>query len=398
MPDSFFPSTIKMMKIKTLASENVQDKVVLVRVDFNVPRQDGKVSENTRIVESLPTIKFLLENGAKRVHLLSHLGRPKGEVNPHFSLQPVAEELESLLGEAVEFRKDFTAGKGKVQLHENVRFYPGEKKNDPAFSAEILKGTGAELFVNDGFGVSHRVHASVVGFEGKIPCVAGKLVEKEIEHLASFRSEEKIEGLTVIVGGVKMETKVAVLQHFAKIADNIVIGGALCNTFLVAQGYEVGESLYEEAEIDRAMEVMEIADSHGTAIHNPIDVVCADELDAIESTTVPVEDVMGDMKILDIGPHAIASFTEIIAHSKVVIWNGPVGLFEKDLFANGTRSLAEAVAVNKEAKTILGGGDTLGALKKFNISKSEFTHVSTGGGAMLEFLEGKKLPGIEILK
>ncbi len=386
------------MKIKTLASENFKDKVVLVRVDFNVPLKDGKVRENTRIVESLPTIQYLLENGAKRVHLLAHLGRPKGEVLPEFSLQPVVKELELLLGNTVEFRTDFIAGEERVQLHENVRFYPGEKKNDPAFAKLILEGTGAEIFVNDGFGVSHRGETSVVGFSGKIPCVAGKLLEKEIKHLSPFLSEEKIPGLTVIVGGVKMETKVAVLKHFAQTAENIIIGGALGNTFLVAQGYEVGASLYEEEELDNAREVLAIAESCHTAIHNPVDVVCADDMESTETTDMPIEDVSGDMKILDIGPHAVRSFEEIIAHSQVIIWNGPVGLFEKDSFAKGTEGVTQAIAKNKGAQTILGGGDTLGALKKFGIAQSEFTHVSTGGGAMLEFLEGKALPGIEILK
>jgi phosphoglycerate kinase len=386
------------MKIKKLTPEVVKDKIVLIRMDYNVPLKEGKVVENTRIVESLPMIQFLLDNGAKQIHVLTHLGRPKGQVVPELSAKFLIPELEKQLGQPVEFRPEYTAGDSRIQLHENVRFRPEEKTNEPNFPQEILDGIKPDVFILEGFAVAHRPQASVIGFAGQIPCYPGFGIEKEIEHLSPFLSEEKMEGLTVIVGGVKMETKVAVLQHFAKIADNIVIGGALGNTFMVAQGYEVGGSLYEEAELDRAREVMEIADANGTAIHSPVDVVCADDLDAVESTTVPVEDVMGDMKILDIGPHTIASYKEIIAHSKVLIWNGPVGLFEKDLFENGTKELAGAIAQNKEAKTILGGGDTLGALKKFDIAKSEFTHVSTGGGAMLEFLEGKKLPGIEILK
>ena len=386
------------MKIKKLTPEVVKDKIILIRMDYNVPLKEGKVVENTRIVESVPMIQFLLENGAKQIHVLTHLGRPKGQVVPELSAKYLIPELEKYFGEPVEFRPEYTAGESRIQLHENVRFRPEEKTNEPNFPQEILDGIKPDVFILEGFAVAHRPQASVIGFAGHIPCYPGFGIEKEIEHLSPFMSEEKIPGLTVVVGGVKMETKVAVLKHFAKIADNIVIGGALCNTFLVAQGYEVGESLYEDAELDRAMEVMEIADTNGTAIHNPIDVVCADDLDAIESMIVPIEDVMGEMKILDIGPHAVASFREIIAHSNVIIWNGPVGLFEKDLFANGTKELAEAIAQNKDAETILGGGDTLGALKKFNIAKSEFTHVSTGGGAMLEFLEGKKLPGIEILK
>ena len=386
------------MEIKKLTPEVVKDKIVLIRMDYNVPLKEGKVMENTRIVESLSTIQFLLDNGAKQIHVLTHLGRPKGKIVPELSAKFLIPELEKHYGQPVEFRPTYTAGDSRIQLHENVRFRPEEKTNEPSFPQEILNGIKPDVFILEGFAVAHRPQASVIGSAGDIPCYPGFGIEKEIAHLSPFLTEEKIEGLTVVVGGVKMETKVAVLQHFAKVADNIVIGGALCNTFLVAQGYEVGASLYEDTELDRATEVLEIADAHGTALHNPIDVVCADDLDAIESMTVPIEDVVSDMKILDIGPHAIASFKEIIAHSKIIIWNGPVGLFEKDLFANGTKELAQAIANNKEAKTILGGGDTLGALKKFNIAKSEFTHVSTGGGAMLEFLEGKKLPGLEILK
>ncbi len=392
------------MEINKLASEKIAGKVVLVRADFNVPLKDGKVAEKTRLEESLPTIKFLLENGAKRIHLLSHLGRPKGQVVPELSLKPVAEELQKLLGEPVEFRpaaslgiNSFTAGEGKIQLHENVRFYPGEKKNNPEFSAKILAETGAEVFVNDGFAVSHRAHASVVGFAGKIPNLAGKLIEKEIKNLSPFLSKEKIAGLTVIIGGAKMETKTAVLKHFAETASNIIIGGALANTFLVAQGYNVGESLYEEDEVETAREVLEMAEVSKTGVHLPVDVQCAENPDS-ESMYFPIDDVIGSLKIFDIGPRTIASFREIIAHSKVIMWNGPIGFFEKSPFDSGTEAISREIMKNKSAKTILGGGDTLAALKKFGIAKSEFTHVSTGGGAMLEFLEGKELPGIEILK
>ncbi len=385
------------MEINLLTSEKIAGKIVLVRADFNVPLKNGKITEKTRLEESLPTIKFLLENGAKRIHLLSHLGRPKGQVNPDLSLRPVATELSKMLGENVEFRENFSAGETRIQLHENVRFYPGEKKNDPEFSAKILAETGAEVFVNDGFAVSHRAHASVVGFAGKIPNFAGKLVEKEIKNLSPFLSKEKIAGLTVIIGGAKMETKTAVLKHFAETATNIIIGGALANTFLVAQGFDVGESLYEEDEVETARQVLKIANNAQTGVHLPIDVQCAENPDS-ESLYFPVEDVAGSLKIFDIGPRTIASFREIIAHSQIIMWNGPLGFFEKPPFDSGTEAISREIMKNKTAKTILGGGDTLGALKQFGIAKSEFTHVSTGGGAMLEFLEGKKLPGIEILK
>ena len=386
------------MKVRTLSPEVVKGKIVVVRADFNVPLADGKILDNTRIASSLPTIKFLLEHGAKRVHLLSHLGRPKGTVDPKFSLEVVAKELEKLLGETVEFRKDFTAGEGKIQLHENVRFDPGEKKNDPAYAQKILDGTGAEVFVNDGFGVSHRAHASVVGLAEKIPAYAGFLVEKEIKNLSPYLSEERISGLTVIVGGAKMETKVNVLRHFAETAKNILIGGALANTFLAAKGYDIGESLYEDTELENAQEVLMLADQYKTGLHLPVDVVCADDMDSDQILDMPIEDVMGVARILDIGPRTIASFCEIIRHSSIIIWNGPVGFYEKSPFDKGTKLIAQAIAANESAKTILGGGDTINALQGFGIESSKFTHVSTGGGAMMEFLEGKELPGIEILR
>ncbi|MCF7846899.1 MAG: phosphoglycerate kinase [Candidatus Gracilibacteria bacterium] len=385
------------MKIKTLAPEQVKNKVVLVRVDFNVPIKNGVVQDSTRILEALPTIKFLLKNGAKRVHLLAHLGRPKGEAKPEFSLRPVAAKLEELLKKLVEFRPDFTAGNGEVQLHENVRFDPREKKNDPAFAQEILENTGAEVFVNDGFGVSHRAHASVVGFAKKVPCLAGKLVQKEIEALSPFRSDQKMPGLSILAGGVKMETKVAVLRHFATTAENILLGGALGTTFLAAQGFDVGESLYEPEQFETAREILEIAKKNQTAIHLPVDVECADDPDG-ESVYVPIEDVTGSMKIFDIGPRTIASFREVLTHSQTVIWNGPMGFFEKQPFDNGTTDLARTLTKLSDVQTILGGGDTISAIAHANVPAAAFTHISTGGGAMLEFLEGKALPGIEVLK
>ncbi|PID70264.1 phosphoglycerate kinase [bacterium DOLZORAL124_38_8] len=388
-----------MNHIQTLDSIQLQDKVVLIRADLNVPIKDGKISENTRVKASLPTIEYCLEHGAKQVHILSHLGRPKGEYNSQFSLEIVSDELTKLLEQPVFFAENFDANttEHQVVLHENIRFYPGEKQNDEAFIQQILDATKADIFVNDGFGVSHRAHASVVGFAGKIPCVAGKLVESEVEHLSPFLSDKKIAGLTVLVGGAKMETKVAVLKHFARTAENICIGGALANTFLAAKGFDVGESLYEEAEIKTAQEVLAIAEQHQTGFHMPIDVIAADEIDG-KALDFPREDISGSLKIFDLGPHTVSSYKEVLEHSKTVIWNGPFGLYEKDAYRNGTEKIAQFLAQNKDLQTILGGGDTLDALKKFSIDQSEYTHVSTGGGAMLEFLEGKKLPGIEVVK
>ncbi|MCK5460445.1 phosphoglycerate kinase [Candidatus Gracilibacteria bacterium] len=384
------------MKIKNLESADLKNKIIVVRVDFNVPIENGKVSENTRIVESIPTLKFLLKKGAKRIHILSHLGRPKGVFDKNFSLKVILPDLEKLLKQKVEFRKDFTPGNSKIQLHENVRFHPGEKKNDPVFIQKLLK-IKADLFVNDGFAVSHRPHASVIGLASFLPAYPGFLVQKEVENLSPFLQSEKMEGLSVIIGGVKIETKIGVLHHFCKTADNILIGGALANTFLAAQGFNVGKSFYEESELNTARDILELAEKHNTGFHLPMDVICADEINAIEKVDVPIEDVIGKMKILDIGMHSVKSYCEILQHSKIIIWNGPMGCFEKTLFEMGTREILKIIASQKSAKTILGGGDTLEALKTFGVDKSAFSHVSTGGGAMLKFLEGKDLPGIEAL-
>jgi len=390
-------SQTKHMHILPLTADAVRDQIVAVRVDFNVPLKDGQVSENTRIIESIPTLKFLLDNGAKRIHILSHLGRPKGEINAKLSLKVVIPELEKALGTTVEWREAYTPDDSLVQLHENVRFNPGEKKNAPEFIQALLK-LKADIFVNDGFAVSHRSHASVVGLPSFLPSFPGFLLQKEIDNLSPFLSKKRIEGLCVLVGGAKMETKVRVLEHFSKTAENILIGGALANTFLVAQGYDVGESLYEEDQVEVARRVLELADKHNTGIHLPVDVICADDINSTEAVDVPAEDVLGDMKIFDIGANSIKSYGEILQHAKTIIWNGPVGCFEKAPFEAGTRELLKIIAAQKSSQTILGGGDTLEALKKFGVSKSAFTHVSTGGGAMLEFLEGKDLPGIEALK
>ena len=385
------------MKIAPLSPDVIRDQIVVVRVDFNVPLSQGEISETTRIEESIPTLKFLLDNGAKRIHILSHLGRPKGEKKPALSLKVVLPELEKQLGEKVEWRDSYTAGKGLVQLHENVRFHDGEKKNDPKFIQQLLK-IDATVFINDGFAVSHRSHASVVGIPSFLPAYPGFLLQKEIDNLSPFLSKKRIEGLAVLVGGAKMETKVKVLEHFSKTAEHILIGGALANTFLVAQGFDVGDSLYEEDQVAVARRVLELADKHNTGIHLPVDVICADDIKDAQAVDVPVEDVLGDMKIFDIGAQSINSYSEILQHAKTIIWNGPVGCFEFKPFEAGTRELLKVIAAQKSAQTILGGGDTLEALKKFGVSKSAFTHVSTGGGAMLEFLEGKDLPGIEVLK
>lgn len=386
------------MQTKKLSPAIIKDKNIVIRVDFNVPIANGEVAEKTRIVTAIPTLKYLLENGAKQIHILSHLGRPKGAPEEKYSLKVVLPHLEKYLGESIEFRSDMTAGESQIQLHENVRFYPGEKTNDPEFIQQILKSLKPDIFINDGFAVSHRAHASVVGLGSFLPSYAGLLLQKEIEALSPFLQNEKVPGLTIVIGGAKMETKVPVLKHFSKTAENIIVGGALANTFLVAQGFDVAESLYESEAIETAREILKTAENNGTGFHVPLDVVCADNPDAEETIIIPVEDVAGSMKIFDIGPKTVSSYKEILSHSQTIVWNGPVGFFEKDAFASGTREILKTIAAQKSAKTVLGGGDTLEALNKFGVEASAFSHVSTGGGAMLEFLEGKELPGIDILK
>ena len=385
------------MQTTKLTAGHVKDKIVAIRVDFNVPLKNGKVSENTRIVESIPTLKFLLDNGAKRIHILSHLGRPKGINDPQLSLALVLPELEAQLGETVEFRGDFTPGQSQIQLHENVRFYDGEKKNDPAFIQELLN-LGAEVFINDGFAVSHRGHASVIGLASYLPAFPGFLLQKEIDHLTPFLSDKKMPGLAVVVGGAKIETKVKVLEHFAKTADNILIGGALANTFLAAQGQNVGASFYEDDQLEVAQRILKDAEKNNTTIHLPVDVTCGEAMDSAQTVTVSLEGVSDDNRIFDIGPETIKNYQAVLNKSQTIIWNGPLGCFEYPGFAAGTKQVLKTIAALKSTQTILGGGDTLDALKKFGVNKSAFTHVSTGGGAMLEFLEGKELPGIEVLK
>ena len=385
------------MHIYPLTPEAVRDQVVAIRVDFNVPLKDGQVSEATRIEESIPTLKYCIDNGAKQIHILSHMGRPKGPEDKKNSLKVVIPMLEQKLGHKVEWRPQYKAGKGLVQLHENVRFNDGEKKNDPKFIQELI-GIGADVFINDGFAVSHRAHASVVGLPSFLPAFPGFLLQKEIDNLTPFLSKKKIEGLAVLVGGAKMETKVRVLEHFCSTAEDILIGGALANTFLVAQGYNVGQSLYEETQIEVAKRVLAKAKKHGTNIHLPTDVVVAEDINASGAQTIGIKQVEPKMKIFDVGHNSIGNYSKVLKHAKTIIWNGPVGCFEKKPFATGTHELLKVIAAQKSAKTILGGGDTLEALKKFGVGKDAFTHVSTGGGAMLEFLEGKDLPGIEVLK
>ena len=386
-----------MFEINFLNPKAVEDKVIIIRLDLNVPFSENEIKEATRINESIPTLKYLLKNKAKKIHILSHLGRPKGEVNKKYSLRIVLQKLSKKLRTKIEFRDDFTSGQSRVQLHENVRFFPGEKNNDPNFILNILKEIKPDIFIQDGFAVAHRSSSSVTGIGSYLPSYAGFLLRKEIENLSPFVLSKKTKGLTVIIGGAKIETKVGIVKHFCKIADNILIGGAIANAFLVAKGYSVGKSFYANEDVSLAKKIIKLAQENKTEIHLPVDLVAAKNLNDVKISQEKITNFPEDLMGFDLGSKSIANYKNIIKQSEIVIWNGPMGVFEKENFSKGTLEVLRSVAEQKSAKTILGGGDTLNALRLFSVEKSAFTHVSTGGGAMLKFLEGEVLPGIEIL-
>ncbi|WP_456399283.1 triose-phosphate isomerase [Mesoaciditoga sp.] len=389
------------MKKLTIKEVELKDKRVLMRVDFNVPMSEGKITDDTRIQAALPTIKHALDQGAK-VILMSHLGRPKGEPNPKYSLEPVAKRLGELLGKEVIFCKK-TIGEeaeklsenlkiGDVVLLENTRFFAGEEKNDPDFAKSLAKL--GDIHVNDAFGTAHRAHASNVGVARFLPSVAGFLMEKEIDMLSKVTfSPEK--PYVVILGGAKVSDKIGVIENLLSKADKLLIGGAMMFTFLKAQGHEIGSSRYEEDKIDLAKDILKKASEAGVEIVLPVDAVCAQELKAgVEKKTFTIaEGIPSGWMGLDIGPKSVELFKKNLSEAKTVVWNGPMGVFEIDDFANGTKAVAQTLASMKDALTVIGGGDSAAAVKKFGL-ENEVSHVSTGGGASLEFLEGKELPGI----
>lgn len=382
------------MQLRTLATAELTGKRVLLRTDFNVPIQDGAVQDKTRLEESLPTLRFLIEKGCKVV-IATHLGRPKGKVDPEFKLDLVASELSKLLGTPVTKLNDCVGADveaavnamtpGQVVLLENLRFHPEEEANDPAFAAALAKL--AEIYVSDAFGTVHRAHASTEGVAHLLPAYAGLLVEKEVNVLSGL-IENPARPLCLLVGGAKVDTKIGILEKFLDMADTFIIGGALANTFLKAQGYDVGASLYEEDKLDVARKFL--AGAAGKTVLLPVDAVVA------EGQTVDVNAVSGALKILDLGAKTIELYSAAIKNSKTIIWNGPMGLYEMSPFAVATQAIAKAVA-ESGAVSVLGGGDTIDAVHHFGYTGKEFSHLSTGGGAMLEFLEGKELPGIKVL-
>ncbi len=393
------------MKLKTLKNiRNLHDKRVLIRVDFNVPFKGKTIEDDIRIRQALPTVKYLAKKGAK-VILITHLGRPKGP-NPAFSVGFIARHLEKLLNKKVK-KLDDCVGKnvkteiakmkpGDIALLENVRFHKGEETCDRKFTKELA--ALGEIFVNDAFGASHRAHSSTSGLAAFLPAYAGFLLEKEISALESV-FKKSARPITLIMGGAKIADKIGVIKHFLHKADFVLVGGALANTFLAAEGYDIAKSYYEPEKIKNAQEIMLLAEKYKEKFIAPVDAVVADEInDKAPSLDLPIEDIEGNMKILDIGSLTQKKYADIIKRSKTVVWNGPMGVFEHAKFAAGTKTVAKALASRKgKAKVYIGGGDTLDALKKFNIPYKKFTHVSTGGGAMLKFLEGKIMPGIKIL-
>ena len=392
------------MNKKTVRDIDIKNKKVLVRCDFNVPYDENrKITDNRRIVAALPTIKYLLDNNCK-VILCSHLGRPKGEVKPEFSLDIVAEELSRLLGKDVKLAGDVVGesakkltdemNNGDIVLLENVRFEAGEEKNDPELSKKFA--SMAEIFVNDAFGTAHRAHSSTTGVADYLPAVSGFLIEKELNFLGNAL-ENPERPFMAILGGKKVSDKIGVIKALLEKVDVLMIGGAMAYTFFKSMGYDVGNSICELDKLDLAKELMEEAKSKGVKLMLPVDTKVGKEFDPnTESKVVKYTEIPDGWEGFDIGPETIKLYEEELKNAKTVIWNGPVGLFEFDQFAIGTNSIAKALA-DIDAVKIIGGGDSAAAVEKAGLAE-KFTHISTGGGASLEFLEGKKLPGIEALQ
>ena len=392
------------MNKKTVKDIDLKGKRVFVRCDFNVPMDENQnITDNTRIVAALPTIKYLLEQNCKIV-LASHLGRPKGEFKPEFSLKPVAKELSKLLNKEVIMAKDVIGEgtiqkaldlkEGEIMLLENVRFHKEETDNNPEFAKKLA--SMAEVFVNDAFGTAHRAHASTTGIADYLPAVSGFLIEKELKFLGNAVNNPE-RPFVAILGGAKVSDKIGVIDSLLEKVDTLMIGGGMAYTFFKAQGYEVGNSICEVDKLDLAKLAMEKAKQKGVKLLLPVDTKVGKEFkEDTESKIVKWTEIPADWEGFDIGPETIKMFTDELKTAKTVVWNGPLGLFEFDQFAIGTNAIAKALA-ELDATTIIGGGDSAAAVKKAGL-EDKMTHISTGGGASLEFLEGKKLPGIECLQ
>ncbi len=394
-----------MSQIKSIDDFDAHGKRVLVRVDFNVPIKDGAVSDDTRIRAALPTIEKLVADGA-RVVLMSHLGRPKGEgFEEQFTLAPVAARLSELVDADVTFAADTVGeqaracvealGDGQIVVLENLRFDKREKKNDPGFCKLLAQGMDA--YVNDAFGTAHRAHASTAGVAALLPAYAGYLMKREVSTLTGMLDEPK-RPFVAILGGSKVSDKIKVIDALLDKADVLIIGGGMCFTFLSARGLQVGMSLKEDEWVERAAEMLDKAERQGVSLLLPADVVVADRFaEDARCETVPVDAIPSDMMGLDIGPETAQMYAEAIGNAASVFWNGPMGVFEMKAFEAGTKAVAEAVAANEAADTIIGGGDSVAAVNKFDLAE-KMTFISTGGGASMELVQGEALPGVEALK
>jgi phosphoglycerate kinase len=372
------------MQLNTVKDVDLKGKRVLIRVDFTVPLKNGVVTDATRIKAALPTIEYVLSQGASLV-VMSHFGRPKGQKNPDFSMKPIAGKFSELLGKPVKL---------EVLLLENVRFYKEEEANDPVFAKELA--SYGDIYVNDAFGTAHRAHASTEGVAHYLPAYAGFLIEKEVKFMAPLL-ENPEKPFVAIIGGSKVSSKISVLESLVKTCDTIVIGGGMAYTFLKVQGHEIGKSLLENDYLDVAASFLKKAAEKGVKVILPVDHVCAAEF---SETAAPVAidgvDIPADLIGMDIGPKTVDMIVKVLATAKSVVWNGPMGVFEFDAFAAGTQAVAKAMAACG-GTTVVGGGDSVAAINKFDLA-DKISHVSTGGGASLEFLEGKELPGIKALE
>ena len=397
---------MSMLNKKTIEDINVTGKRVLVRCDFNVPLQNGVITDENRLVGALPTIKYLIEKGAK-VILCSHLGKPKGEPKPELSLAPVAKRLSEMLGQEVVFAADTNVvgenakaavsnmKDGDVVLLENTRYRKEETKNEENFSKELA--SLADIFVNDAFGTAHRAHCSTVGagqFLEERAC--GYLIQKELKFLGEAVANP-VRPFTAILGGAKVSDKINVINQLLDKVDNLIIGGGMAYTFLKSQGYEIGDSLLEADKVDYAKEMIEKAEAKGVKLYLPVDFKTADRFAADAEVAITEDQNIADgYQGLDIGPKTVEKFVDVVNNSKTIVWNGPMGVFEFEAFAGGTLAIAKAMAALEDATTVIGGGDSAAAVNQLGFG-DKMTHVSTGGGASLEFLEGKELPGIAAL-
>lgn len=391
------------MRKKTINDLHVKGKRIFCRVDFNVPMDGGAIADDTRIRAALPTIRHLTGHGAIAI-LASHMGRPKGKVVEELRLEPVAKRLEELLGKTISYSKEVIGEdvekqisklrEGDILLLENVRFHPGEEKNDPELARSFANL--ADLYVNDAFGTAHRAHVSTEGVAKFLPSAAGFLMEKELEVLGNALSNPQ-RPFTAIIGGAKVKDKIGVIDNLLEKVDHLVIGGGLAFTFVKAQGHEIGDSLLEEDKIELAQSFMEKAKEKGVQFLLPIDAVVADSFsENAHIQIVDIEHIPAGWQALDIGPKTAKLYSDVIKKSKLVIWNGPMGVFEMEPFAQGTKEVAKALAEADNTYSIIGGGDSARAVEHFDLSE-KMDHISTGGGASLEFMEGKNLPGIAAL-